>query len=1496
MVDIMEFKALYEWFLLRACFASLTALIVTVVCLKAYEHIPRLKEATKRYGWPLVILFIAYSAWATYTAFPTFEEKNRSEGVGETNHIDFVEGSVNIDNVQILPLANSNTVLGNGEQGTGNGEWEEGTGKWNEELQNSIGNIQQDNTTTPTALTQNDFDRGFVLSRIGTNEVYDFSPPEGAVVCRDWLSFGSLSDWEYLSPDDWIFPFGTNIVKRLRVFSDGEATSIPSTTNTYFAPLKTLLGIVPQANWHLLNETNRPSCFWHYFTPQESLILTWQNALYGRETNAPASFQMELFSNGNFTYRYDLSRTGIWDGQALTNILIGASCEGLAKTIDITTLTNLTSLTFYRLDSSDSPQSDLDGDGLLLEDELFVYHTDPNFKDSDYDGLSDYEETNVYETNPLDAHSSGGSYYDGIAVKLEGLNPFDYPTGSTNTVLEHLFYSGSVDGAFSYSESSDAKAVLKINVSGTGSGRLIIGDVVVPVIAPLNGQQLFSRNFSGSNLYSLFVGLVKGVTYKMFFLGDKTLNLTFSSENFAFGNLPDIPGGKYNGSINFPDTVATVPCIHDFNAREAFVYLPANNDAKLLVATWSASGGVKVENMPPRSVLITGNVSPDLDTFITYEISHPDYLFGASVFTQKLRFCPHPPEAPSEEESPWYTEGEGDNSTENRYRRIHWYCYWVGCPCWLSFADCGCEWGSCLTGGCDCSYEEDSEDAEEENFDEECPEHKMPYNECSESHEEEYTNAVESVEHLGGVLYIREPPIYEKIQLEVPTEHRNCCPCPEHWTNYVSVAYKSYRLHLVDEDGKAFGSTDKSCTVNLTGVYPSLKIGDASLVFARNGEIYKQYNKTVLGVGIKSGNEELDLNLYNTLDRNFGCPMTVCTNLEEAIEMKLVTNVKLSSGKIHLELADTEGKFAVWYFDLTIWDYRKLLDSEMMPVKDISFSYWRKIMKRSINGESAELPIFVTSSEAGRTKIVFRYWDVVDGKFIEDTADQCVSSVPPPLRADLTRDGRIDGDDIKSFIDGRIFRYWTNEDTVKGDFVGENDDDDPNVNDLIVNGRYDLVNFFPVALDFQRFRNAWGDEVKYIVRTDWNVEPSFNFCFADLPWSDVGSIQTANVTTMSGSYLKDAQLTPLTYGGIELPHDLLSQFSKDSGVMICEAKTIYAQLIVDIMFGDKLLYSYELPMNINSVRDMYRWMNLRYIVGDNGGELSQLHNPWNRPDEECDGKHFVFVHGYNVNAVDARVWADQMFKRLWWAGSKSMFTAVDWRGDESQIYVPTQGDVSPYYYINVRHAFMTAEHAATNINALSGEKIMLAHSLGNMLVSSAAKDHGLNYSKYYMLNAAVPIEAYNEDAYSSLMSDGAWSDIPESMRASRYSDLFSHTTNDFRLGLSWKGRFAGIQNAVNCFSPTEDVLKNPKVNKIFGMSVGEDFGGAWSKQELFKGCALWYGVNSITFAGAEIEGGWGINARYMANPLAYIPLSGFNPSYFSEYTREGCNEIFMQHQ
>ena len=47
-------------------------------------------------------------------------------------------------------------------------------------------------TSTNTARTFEavDFERGFVMSRVGTDEAFDFSAPAGATVCSDWRAFG----------------------------------------------------------------------------------------------------------------------------------------------------------------------------------------------------------------------------------------------------------------------------------------------------------------------------------------------------------------------------------------------------------------------------------------------------------------------------------------------------------------------------------------------------------------------------------------------------------------------------------------------------------------------------------------------------------------------------------------------------------------------------------------------------------------------------------------------------------------------------------------------------------------------------------------------------------------------------------------------------------------------------------------------------------------------------------------------------------------------------------------------------------------------------------------------------------------------------------------------------------------------------------------------------------------------------------------------------------
>ena len=104
----------------------------------------------------------------------------------------------------------------------------------------------------------------------------------------------------------------------------------------------------------------------------------------------PISFQAEFFDNGDFTYRYNLSAikskidSGVIPENFPSNIIIGTIPHFL---LPVSQSPFPTSLFFRHLDPSDTPGSDCDGDGLILEDELFVYRTDPYNADSDYDAM-----------------------------------------------------------------------------------------------------------------------------------------------------------------------------------------------------------------------------------------------------------------------------------------------------------------------------------------------------------------------------------------------------------------------------------------------------------------------------------------------------------------------------------------------------------------------------------------------------------------------------------------------------------------------------------------------------------------------------------------------------------------------------------------------------------------------------------------------------------------------------------------------------------------------------------------------------------------------------------------------------------------------------------------------------------------------------------------------------------------------------------------------------
>ncbi len=1275
-------------------------------------------------------------------------------------------------------------------------------------------------------------DAGLAPVRMGTGEAFDFTPPSNATVCADWLAFGAAEDWTYLSFTNWSVRVGDGSSSRLRVHSCGWAEALPDhgasagakdRAPAAFMPLRAPLCIVPEANWPLIApslkpepapqslkpltpltspplhiSTSQPSLFWHCLTPSNTLLLTWLNVRYAHRADSPVSLQAEIRQGGGVDFRYSLPRPAeVADGQA-SNVLVGVSAGGAGWTTNALP----EGVTGIRLESG-------------LERRC-------------------------------------AACLDTFLSRLGGLDPMSCPPGSTNTVWEHIAYTGTPDGAFTIPESTENVAVLEVSVSGSGKGVLDVGGAAFPLAGPGGAAvaaQSAVRPMSAPTPPSLRIQVPRGQTVPIYVTGDGSLSVSLSSGDFAFGVLPSLAKRILSGWINFPNTRPTPACVHDYGAESVTVTLPAGEGADGLRCEWAGPG---VVNVPPRSAEI-GGLNPRIEATISYTLSHPLRLFGKATGEQEVRFCPVPPDPDPDRPDPYVPEEEEEPEPESDYP------YGEG-------GECECDREAC-DGSCGCC---------------------QPWSRCcGQTDPDDYAVARTNVAHMSGVLLVRDPPLFgEPIRLELPGGEPRCCPCPSHARRRVELAC-ARRIRVADGDGAYFSIAAESVDVRVAATGPSRWPGDAYAAFATNGVISLECAHTALGVGI--AREGLDLAALNALSPAFGLPVPVTTNMDAAAPITLRTDVLLQGMNVHIAFEGASAPFALWVPDTEGGGWRKAASSDGGAL-DVTLPAWRRMSGADGHPDPFSTEARVTAEGAGTATLVFRAWGVAGGLFVEDEARQRITAIAPCVRADIDHDGKMDASDDAARLAGRPFRFWTNGDCDKGDFAGQVSDRAPNASDLKVNGRLDLVNLFPVVVDASPFLRAWGGAAEVRLRASGD---GLRFCALGegFPSGDVLGLASKPVKTADGKPLESAALKPLGHDGLALA-ELAGRQTQEPVALAFEAsgpagEAEGPELVVCL--GGTEAYRERLPVSITSVDGLYRYADLRGAEAGGPFLPALPGEPPNMPDAETDDRHFVFVHGYNVNAPASRLWASAMFKRLWWAGSRSRFTAVDWRGDESQRYVPTQGDTSPNYYVNVRHAFMSAPALKALCGRLPGGKVMLAHSLGNMLVSAAAVDEGLVYDRYYMLNAAVPMEAYDPEEQDDLMVDGAWKGLDPRFRASRFAGLFAATPGDFRAGLSWRGRFAGIRNAVNCHSPTEDVLANPTRKKVFGIQT-EDFGGAWSKQELFKGCTLWYGVNAATFSGAEIEGGWGISAWYASNPLAYIPLSGFNAFYFRNCTREDLIE------
>ena len=476
------------------------------------------------------------------------------------------------------------------------------------------------------------------------------------------------------------------------------------------------------------------------------------------------------------------------------------------------------------------------------------------------------------------------------------------------------------------------------------------------------------------------------------------------------------------------------------------------------------------------------------------------------------------------------------------------------------------------------------------------------------------------------------------------------------------------------------------------------------------------------------------------------------------------------------------------------------------------------------------------------------------------------------LVPDYDRNGAIDDLDYQKLASGSVFRFWINDDEDKdatdGKYTESQEVDIPGAGndwrDDKVNGYRDLIDFTPVCIDVSaiaKLPKKIRDGLIFKIRDD---AEAVNVVWSGIEKISVGAFQTGRVDCC-GVLLNENSYnstTALVGGGGVLVPELLTEKMKDSplinnGVVFIEGRRdSQSPLVLDVYLGIKKIAEGSLDMHISSVEKMYRHLNVRDFSLSAIDKASQLASPQNRPDNETSNKHLFFLHGATFSQDQARGWSSEIFKRMWQSGMTAKFTSVIWRGNIGW---------DSNYHENVSNAFVTASVLASEIKKLEGERVLMAHSLGNMVVSSMIQDYKLEVSKYLMCNSAVPAEAYDTSLALRVpqLVHPDWAEYPTNSWAASWHTLFKDDPDDDRKYLGWSGHFANVlQYAVNFYSTGDEVLELAVDNDI-GIFTGITSSlahHAWHKQELFKGRGIGVGAGATDWSGWNIEENWlGVN-------------------------------------
>ena len=626
-----------------------------------------------------------------------------------------------------------------------------------------------------------------------------------------------------------------------------------------------------------------------------------------------------------------------------------------------------------------------------------------------------------------------------------------------------------------------------------------------------------------------------------------------------------------------------------------------------------------------------------------------------------------------------------------------------------------------------------------------------------------------------------------------------------------------------------------------------------------------------------------------------GMPMTYCP-----ITFSFGDWSSSHSEKYHLSIIPrvTEGMTPPSY-EWINQDYGHVETKQALLKSGVTYDVTLK--HASTNRGEADLDYELNATSAHGTGFVIgEVKDAPFGSFDEtdwDTTDKAftITIVEGGIYCDLNRDGVIDKiiDGVPTRTETKILHHWVNNDYDTGncsdergaaDIPGERDTlinfSGANYKDNVVNGRADLLDFVPLWFDIENLVELCppSEGYEYLLSTSNEV----GIVFTTLTKEDTYAWQTSDVTTFDKRGGEHSSYKAVVYtiddDGMELDETIINCLQ--SGIVMLEGRTPGTEEFkLTVTKEDEIVSEIKFRFKIAEVEEMYRKVDITSIPNS----ISKPREPNELTDSyfSNDAPYVFFLHGFNVTSTTARGWHAEMFKRLWQTGCEMKFVGITWFGEEGVFE-------AFHYHDNVRNALLSGKPLANLLGKYSSDKkIVMAHSLGNMVVSSALQFYNANCDTFIMLNAAIPSEAFgatisNAEEYADcseserLFVPDAWHDYPCKSWSVNWYKLF--TEDEKESALTWRDIFKDIPTKTevyNFYSSEDEVFELneavpfilsgteidfdwPYVDGIFpyfhllsSIQV-EAARYAWHKQEVFKGVNNPIGTNG---------GGWSFHCR-----------------------------------